>query len=104
MLDSQGPATAITTLNQTGVLTVVDPSRYSQLYRLIAVIAYVYRFIHNLHKQTPLKSGPLTNIELSKACMELIIAVQRSTYPAEFSFLCKRLSKCPTLVKQFCLF
>ena len=105
MLDSQGPTTAITTtLNQTGVLTVVDPSRYSRLYRLIAVIAYVYRFIHNLRKQTPLKSGPLTNIELSKARMELIIAVQRSTYPAEFSFLCKRLSKCPTLVKQLRLF
>ena len=104
VLDSQEPTNAIATLNQTGVLTVVDPSRYSQLYRLIAIIAYVYRFIHNLRKQTPLKSGPLTNIELSEARMELIITVQRSTYPAEFSFLCKRLSKCPTLVKQLRLF
>ena len=59
---------------------------------------------HTQSPQTPLKSGPLTNIELSKARMELIIAVQRSTYAAEFSFLCKKPSKCPTLVKQLCLF
>jgi len=55
------PIPTIAKQNQTHILTVVDPSRYSHLYRLTAVIAYVYRFIRNLHI---LQSGPLTNIEL----------------------------------------
>ena len=81
------PITTTTKQNQTHVFTVIDPSRYSHLYRLTAVIAYVYRFIHNLRRQSDLQSGPLTNIELSKARIQLIIAVQRSTYPEEFDFL-----------------
>lgn len=36
--------------------------------------------------------------------MQLIIAVQRSTHPEEFAFLCKRTSKCPPLVRQLRLF
>ena len=61
-------------------------------------------FIHNLCRRSDLESGPLTNIELSEARIQLIISVQCSTYPEEFDFLCKNTSKCPTLVRQFCLF
>ena len=60
--------------------------------------------MYNLCRLSVLQSGPLTNRELSKAHIQLIIAVQRSTYPEEFDFLCKNTSKCPTLVRQLCLF
>ena len=86
------------------ILTSVDPSRYSHLYHLTSVIAYIYRLLNNLQKQQPLQSGPLTNTELSKARRELTIAVQLSTYSEEFEFLLKKTSKCPPLVKQLRLF
>ena len=90
--------------SRTNILTSVDPSRYSHLYHLTSVIAYIYRFLNNLQKQQPLQSGPLTNTELSKVRRELIIAVQRSTYSEEFEFLLKKTSNCPPLVKQLRLF
>ena len=57
------------------LLLLVDPPRYSQLYRLTVVIAYVYRFIHNLQRQQPSQSGPLTSTELSTA-RRLLISTQ----------------------------
>ena len=38
----RGPITTTAKLNQTHIFTVIDPSRYSHLYRLTAVVAYVY--------------------------------------------------------------
>ena len=86
--------------SETGILAIVNPSRHSQFYRLTAVTAFIYRFIHNLHNQKLLRTGPLTNTELSEACQQLIISVQHSTYSEEFAFLLKETPKCPTLVKQ----
>ena len=105
-ITEQSTPVVSTTLKQsrTDILTIVDPSRYSNLYRLTAITSYVYRFLHNLQKQTPLQSGPLTNTELSEARRELITGVQHSVYSEEFAFLCKKTSKCPPLVKQLRLF
>jgi len=87
-----------------GILTVVDPSRYSQLHQLTAVTAYVYRFTHNLKRQQPSRSGPLTSTELSEARRQLIKSVQHSTYPDELAFLLKKTNKSPPLVRQLRLF
>ena len=105
-ITEQSTPVVSTTLKQsrTDILTTVDPSRYSNLYHLTAVTAYIYRFLHNLQKQTPLQSGPLTNTELSETRRELITGVQHSVYSEEFTFLCKKTSECPPLVKQLRLF
>jgi len=87
-----------------GILTVFDPSRYSRLHQLTAVTACVYRFIHNLKRQQPSRSGPLTSTELSEACSQLIKSVQHSIYPDELAFLLKKTNKCPPLVRRLHLF
>ena len=73
------PSTTIPSLkDRTDILTIVDASRYSQLNRLLATIAYIYRFIHNISvcKLQPQLSRPLTSSELSDARRHLITAVQ----------------------------
>ena len=87
-----------------GILAIVDPSRYSRLYRLTAVTAHVYRFIHNLRRRQPSRSGPLTSTEHSEARRQLIISTQHSTYSEELAFLLKKTSKSPPLVRQLRLF
>jgi len=88
----------------TGILAVLDPSRYSSLHRLLAVTAYVMRAIHNFRNSGTRMLGPLTSSELSSASKQLIMAVQYSTFKDEIAFLNKERSHCPTLVKQLHLF
>ena len=88
----------------TGILAVLDPSRYSSLHRLLAVTAYVMRAIHNFRNSGTRMLGPLTSSELSSASKQLIMAVQYSTFKDEIAFLNKERSHCPTLVKQLRLF
>ena len=90
--------------DQTGLLTIVDASMYSNFNHLLGTIAYVYCFIHNLRKLQPSLSGPLTSSELSGARRSLIIAVQHCSYPEELAYLLKTTSKCPHLIKQLRLF
>ena len=96
--------TILSSKDQTGLLSIIDASRYSNLNRLLGTIAYVYRFIHNLRKLQPLLSGPLTSSELSGACRNLITAVQRCSYPEELAYLLKTSPKYPHLIKQLRLF
>ena len=93
-----------TTDSHTGILSVIDVSRYSSFHRILAVTAYVFRWLHNLRKQQPKLSGPLTNIELANACRHLVKGIQGSAYQDELAYLLKRQSKCPPLVRQLRLF
>jgi len=87
-----------------GILTVIDPSRYSRLHQLTAVTTYVYCFIHNFKRRQPSRSGPLTSTALSEARRQLIKSVQHSNYPNELVFLLKKTNISPTLVRQLLLF
>ena len=84
-----------------GILTVIDPSRYSRLHQLTTVTACMYHFIHNLKRRQPPRSGPLTSTELSKARRQLI---KHSTYLDELAFLLKKTNKSLPLVRQLHLF
>jgi len=50
-----------------GLHTVINIADYSTLNRLLAVTAYTYRYINNLHKSRPKLGGPLTATEISPA-------------------------------------
>ena len=90
--------------NYTGVLAIIDTSRYSNFRRLQAVTAYVMPAIHNFRNHHARKFGPLTSTELSTTSKSLILAIQYSAYKDEIAFLKKSRSHCPTLVKQLRLF
>ena len=86
-----------------GVLSVIDISRYSHIHQLLAVTAYVLRWVHNLCK-SPKISGPLTSVELTNARKHLIKSVQCSVYQEELAYLLKKQSKCLPLFRQLHLF
>ena len=90
--------------SHTGILTILDTSRYSSFHQIQAVTAYIARFIHNLRNPHARKHGPLTSSELTVASKHLVMAMQYSTYQDEIAFLQKTRSKCPPLVKQLRLF
>ena len=85
-------------------LSIIDTSRYSNIYRLLAVTAYVFRFVHNLRKEQHRVSGPLLSSELVKARQHLIKGTQEMSYHEELSYLLKRQPKCPPLIRQLRLF
>lgn len=63
IIDSHDPENK----NNEGMCAIIDASRYSHLQRLIAVTAYVLRFVNNLHKGHSKVTGPLTVTELKTA-------------------------------------
>ena len=91
------------TENQEGMLSIIDISRYSHIHRLLAVIAYVLRWVHNLCKSAKI-SGPLTSVELTNARRLLIKSIRSSTFQEEFAYLLKKQTKCPPLIRQLRLF
>ena len=90
--------------NHTGTLSVIDESRYSSFHHMLAVTAFVFRWLHNLCKQLTKISSLLTSIELANSCRHLVKGIQNSVYQEELAYLLKRQSKCPPLVRQLCLF
>ena len=89
----------------TGISNIVTITCYSSINKLLAVTAYVLRFIHNLSKQHTRLTGPLSVSELQSARKLWISSSQHSCFKDELSYLLKRNQHhCPTLVKQLRLF
>jgi len=102
--DSPTPLVQQTEDSTPCLLSIIDTSRYSNIYHLLAVTAYIFRFVHNLCKEQHRVSGPLFSSELVKARQCLIKGTQGMTYHEELSYLLKRQSKCPPLIRQLHLF
>ena len=90
-----GPATCL--------LNIINIERYSSLRKLLAVTAYVLRFIHNTRHLSPVNTPHLTSAELSRANLKLLQAVQHAQFPTEISNLTSK-SCCLPLVRQLRLF
>ena len=71
---------------------------------MLAVTAYVLRWIHNVQGNQPKRCGPLSSEELTNARRYLVKVVQFSTYQEEVAYLLKKRSKCLTLVRQLSLY
>ena len=97
-----------TTTEGVGLHQVIRLTDYSSLNRLLAVTAYVYRYINNLHKSQPRQSGPLTAKELNSSQTRWIRNCQQQAYPREITSLkAKPVQpgvKKPPLVRQLRLF
>ncbi|XP_065911263.1 uncharacterized protein [Dysidea avara] len=98
------PLVADTTESEPCILSIIDISRYSSINRLLAVTAYVLRFSNNLHKPQNKICGALSSSELAHARRHIIKGIQHMTYREELTYLLKKQSKCPTLVRQLRLF
>ena len=85
----------------TGLHCIINLSNYSSLDKLIAITAYVYRFISNL-KSGNTQHGPLTAAELYQAKMYWIKDCQQQVYGREISTLLSSptTNKCFPLVRQ----
>ena len=79
------------------VLSIVDISRYSSIYRLLAVTAYILRFIHNLRKVQYRLSKIQNSKTPNQGCTGL-------AYQDEFTYMLKKRSKCSSLIRQLRLF
>ena len=84
----------------TGIHNIIDIARFSTIDKLVAVTAYVRRFLHNAHKKQPKFVGPLTVTELTTARKQWISSSQSSSYATELAYLLKRQQSCPNLVRQ----
>ena len=69
----------------TGISNIVTITRYSSINKLLAVTAYVLRFIHNLSKQHTRLTGPLSVSELWSARKLWISSSQHSCFKDELS-------------------
>ena len=87
-----------------GIHHVIDISRYSSLATLIHVTAYVLRFINNIIRRSPRRTGPLSVYENNTAENIWIQCCQRTTYAAELINLTTKNSSRLPLVKQLRLF
>ena len=64
----------------TGLCYIITIANYSTLYKLLAVTAYVYRFVFNcLHRQTP-QTGPLSADKPRKAKFKWVTDCQGQVY------------------------
>ena len=96
------------TLRHPGTLhisSIVDITHYSKLHRLLAVTAYVYRFINNCKK--PLHErvfGPLTPSEQHHALITWVKQCQQDAYSTEITNLKNKSANRSALVRQLRLF
>ena len=89
------------TSHTTSISNVITITCYSSISKLLAVTAYVLRFIHNLSKQHTTLIGPVNASELQSAKKHWISSHQHSCFKDELSYSLKRnRHHCPTLVKQ----
>jgi len=87
------------------ISSIVDISKYSKLHRLLAVTAYVYRFIDNCKKSLQERvTGPLTPSEHHHALMIWVRQCQQETYSAEITNLKAKSTNRSPLVRQLRLF
>ncbi|XP_065889733.1 uncharacterized protein [Dysidea avara] len=100
---STPPATQ-TSEDVTGIHTVIDITRFSTIDKLVAVTAYVLRYVRNTHTQQPRVIGPLSAVERNAAMKEWISSSQTSNYPVELNYLWKKQNSCPNLVRQLRLY
>ena len=101
--ESQPPATQ-TSKDVTGINAVIDITRFSTIDKLIAVTAYVLRYVRNTCTKQPPVIGPLSAAERNAALKEWIFSSQASSYPAELNYLRKKQNSCPNLVRQLRLY
>ena len=82
--------------NRTGIHNIVSVARFSSVGKLVAVTAYVLRYIHNSRKPRTLLNGPLTAIELDSARKLWISSSQSTCYPKETGFMSSSSETIPT--------
>ena len=78
-------------------------SKYSSLQKLLAVTAYVLRFIAIMQKGIH-NTGHLTPSELSKAKLKWLYTIQHEVFPEEIANLQSQSPSCLPLVQQLRLF
>ena len=92
----------------TGLHQVITLTNYSSLNKLLAVTAYVYRYINNLRRSKPRLTGPLTAEELNSAQTRWIQNCQERVYQREMSSAKPKPGRykasMPPLVRQLRLF
>ena len=88
----------------TGIHTVIGITRFNTIDKLVAVTAYVLRYVHNAHTQQPRVIGPLSAVERNVAMKEWISSSQTSSYRVELNCLRKKQNSCPNLVRQLRLY
>ena len=99
LADTQQPSGTI------HISSVVDITSYSKLHRLLAVTAYVYRFINNCKKSLQERvSGPLTPSEQHHALIIWVKQCQQEVYLKELTNLKTKSTNRSTLVRQLRLF
>jgi len=87
-----------------GIHNIIDIAHFNTIDKLVAVTAYVFRYIHNTRKKQPQLLGPLTVTELNTARKQWISNSQSSSYSTELAFLLKKQHSCPNLVRQLRLY
>ena len=97
-----------TTNPDVGLHKIIQLNNHSSLHKLLAVTAYVYRFVNNLCRSRPKLHGPLTAKELNSAQTRWIQACQELRYPLEMAsakskYIRPEVKK-PPLVRQLRLF
>jgi len=85
--DESGPSTSL--------LNIIDIERYNNLNKLLAVTAYVLRFVNNTRHVLPASTEHLTPAELSRANLKILEAVQHSQFPMEISNLTSKSHRLP---------
>ena len=88
----------------TGIHQLIDINTFSNLNKLLAVTAYVLRFIYNIRQPTLLrKLGTLTPSNLTQANLKRIHQVQHTVFSEEIANLKSSQNRLP-LVRQLRLF
>jgi len=67
----------------TGLHLIIPLTNYNMLKKLLAVTAYINRFIQTLHNKVKVSKGPLTAVELDKARNQQIQLCQQEVYLKE---------------------
>ena len=89
-------------LHESNVNDIIDPSRFSDLNKLLRVTAYVLRFVQKPKEQ---QKGHLTAEEISKAEELWIKSVQRKLFQDEIRHLRdNKNASIPPLIRQFNLY
>ena len=89
------------TENEPCVLSIIDISQYSSIYRLIAVTAYILRFIHNHHKVQHRFSVKYRSSYCPKTPNQ---GCTGTDIPRQIYLYDQKRSKCPSLIRQLRLF
>ena len=84
--DRENPSSAIeSSKDVSGIHNIADIARHSTIDKLLAVTAYVLRFIRNNRKQQPALTGPVTATERIAAMKQWLSSTQMSSFPTEFA-------------------